>query len=170
MRPFLSMLFSELSNWHPCRILSRVNNTEPKCFKLLRSPGIDSKESSPPAYAAWRVGTTTLVLFVQSPIDCSKILGFLFCISVWPEEKGDGAGWQGRPLDGSRQEKVVLNCFHSQKWLYSLLSCFWYENALYSTWNIFFVKNLYLFCLFVYELYIHVLPRLIKNFSNDGVL
>ncbi len=32
-------------------------------FKLLRSPGIDSNESIPPAYVAWRAGTTTLFLF-----------------------------------------------------------------------------------------------------------
>ncbi len=31
-------------------------------FKLLRSPGIDSKESIPPAYVAWPVVTTTLFL------------------------------------------------------------------------------------------------------------
>ncbi len=29
-------------------------------FKLLRSPGIDSKESIPPAYVARRAGTTTV--------------------------------------------------------------------------------------------------------------
>jgi hypothetical protein len=29
-------------------------------FKLLRSPGIDSKELIPPAYVAWRAGTTAL--------------------------------------------------------------------------------------------------------------
>jgi hypothetical protein len=32
--------------------------------KILRSPGIDSKESIPPAYVAWRAGPTTL--FVDS--------------------------------------------------------------------------------------------------------
>jgi hypothetical protein len=31
-------------------------------FKLLRSPGIDSKDSIPPAYVAWRAGATTLFL------------------------------------------------------------------------------------------------------------
>jgi hypothetical protein len=31
-------------------------------FKLLRIPGIDSKESIPPVYVAWRAGTTTLFL------------------------------------------------------------------------------------------------------------
>jgi len=31
-------------------------------FKLLRNPGIDSKESIPPAYVAWRAGTTILFL------------------------------------------------------------------------------------------------------------
>jgi hypothetical protein len=31
-------------------------------FKLLRSPGIDSKESIPAAYVAWRAGTTTQFL------------------------------------------------------------------------------------------------------------
>ncbi len=28
-------------------------------FKLLRSPGIGSNESIPPAFVAWRAGTTT---------------------------------------------------------------------------------------------------------------
>ncbi len=31
-------------------------------FKLLRSPGIDSKKSIPPVYVAWRAGMTTLFL------------------------------------------------------------------------------------------------------------
>jgi hypothetical protein len=31
-------------------------------FKLLWSPGIDSKVSIPPAYVAWRAGTITLIL------------------------------------------------------------------------------------------------------------
>jgi hypothetical protein len=31
-------------------------------FKLLRSPGIDSKESIPPAYVAWRAVKTSLFL------------------------------------------------------------------------------------------------------------
>ncbi len=31
-------------------------------FKLLKSPGIDSKESITLAYVAWRAGTTTLFL------------------------------------------------------------------------------------------------------------
>jgi hypothetical protein len=30
-----------------------------RIFKLLVSPGADSKESVPPAYVAWRAGTTT---------------------------------------------------------------------------------------------------------------
>ncbi len=37
---------------------------EPKAgiFKLLRSPGIDSKESTTPAYVSWRAGTTNRVI------------------------------------------------------------------------------------------------------------
>jgi hypothetical protein len=31
--------------------------------ELLRSPGIDSKESIPPAYAAWWAGKITIFLF-----------------------------------------------------------------------------------------------------------
>ncbi len=31
-------------------------------FKLLRSPGIDSKESALPAYVAWRAGATILFI------------------------------------------------------------------------------------------------------------
>jgi hypothetical protein len=41
-------------------------NSRDGVFKLISSPGIDSKESILPAYVAWRAGTTTL-------IDCSKI-------------------------------------------------------------------------------------------------
>ncbi len=34
-----------------------------QCFlKILRTPLIDSKESIPPAFVAWRAGTTTLIL------------------------------------------------------------------------------------------------------------
>ncbi len=36
-------------------------------FKLLRNLGIDSKESNPPAYVAWRAGTTTLFLLGSQP-------------------------------------------------------------------------------------------------------
>jgi hypothetical protein len=39
-------------------------------FKLLRSPGIYSKESIPSAYVAWRTGITTRFL---APGDYSKI-------------------------------------------------------------------------------------------------
>jgi hypothetical protein len=43
-------------------------------LKLLRSPEIDSKESIPQAYVAWRAGTRTLFLLGSwPPIDCSKI-------------------------------------------------------------------------------------------------
>jgi hypothetical protein len=44
-------------------------------FKLLWSPEIDSKESIPPVYVAWRAGTRTLFLlgFWLPYIDCSKI-------------------------------------------------------------------------------------------------
>ncbi len=45
-------------------------------FKLLRSPGINFKESVPPAYVAWRAGTTTLLYSFSAarPTDCFKIL------------------------------------------------------------------------------------------------
>ncbi len=33
-----------------------------RIFKLFKSPRIDSRESIPPAYVAWRAGTTTLFL------------------------------------------------------------------------------------------------------------
>ena len=39
-------------------------------FKLLKSPGINSKESIPPSYIAWQAGTTTRFL---APMDCTKI-------------------------------------------------------------------------------------------------
>jgi hypothetical protein len=33
-----------------------------RIYKRLRSPGIDFKESIPPAYVAWRAGTTNRVI------------------------------------------------------------------------------------------------------------
>ncbi len=40
----------------------RENKSRDGIFKLLRSPGMDSKKSIPLAYVAWRAGTTTLFL------------------------------------------------------------------------------------------------------------
>jgi hypothetical protein len=44
--------------------LTRISGgrVQGRIFKLLRSPGIDSKEAISPAYAAWRAGTLTLFL------------------------------------------------------------------------------------------------------------
>jgi hypothetical protein len=43
-------------------------------FKLLRSPGIDSKQSIPPASVAWRAGYDNLIpTRFLAHIDCSKI-------------------------------------------------------------------------------------------------
>ncbi len=36
-------------------------------FKLFKIPGIDSKESFPPAYVDWRAGTTNLFLLSSQP-------------------------------------------------------------------------------------------------------
>jgi hypothetical protein len=41
---------------------SRDTVTWARIFKLLRSQKIDSKESIPPAYEAWRASTATLFL------------------------------------------------------------------------------------------------------------
>ncbi len=38
-----------------------------RIFKLLRSTRIDSKDSIPPAYVAWRAGTTILFLLSSQP-------------------------------------------------------------------------------------------------------
>ncbi len=42
-----------------------------RIFKRLWSPGIDSKEWTPPAYVAWRAGTIPARFL--APIDCLKI-------------------------------------------------------------------------------------------------
>ncbi len=43
--------------------LPTVRGTWAQILELLRSPRIDSKESIPPTYVAWRAGTTTLFIF-----------------------------------------------------------------------------------------------------------
>ncbi len=40
----------------------KETDKEDRIFKLLRSRGIDSKESDPSAYVAWRASTRTLFL------------------------------------------------------------------------------------------------------------
>ncbi len=50
-------------------------------LKLLRSPGMDSKESILPAYAAWRAGKATLFLHIPTtlfPIEFFKIPALLY--------------------------------------------------------------------------------------------
>jgi hypothetical protein len=53
------------------RPLSVVHSGSPRCidciFKLVRSPGIDSKESILPAFVAWQDGTKTLFLLGSQP-------------------------------------------------------------------------------------------------------
>jgi hypothetical protein len=45
-----------------------------RILTLLRSPGIDSNASAPPAFVAWRAGTITLIpTRFLAPIDCLKI-------------------------------------------------------------------------------------------------
>jgi hypothetical protein len=54
--------------WHNTpRMLPFIPNyllceSRARIFKLLRNPRIDSKESIPPAYVAWRVGSTNIFL------------------------------------------------------------------------------------------------------------
>ncbi len=63
VQDIIIMLDSQTENFIPrfeqgCFFIS----PEPGFFKLLRRPRIDSKESIPPAYVAWRAGTATLFL------------------------------------------------------------------------------------------------------------
>jgi hypothetical protein len=46
---------------------SRRRNICARIFKLLRSPGIDSKESVPPTYVAWLASTTPYSCSVPRP-------------------------------------------------------------------------------------------------------
>jgi hypothetical protein len=52
---------------------SLMGTDRARTFRLLKSPGIDSKESIPPVYVAWRAGTAICSYLVPSPIDCLKI-------------------------------------------------------------------------------------------------
>jgi hypothetical protein len=45
-----------------------------RIFKLLRSPGTDSKESIPPAYVAWQADTTTLFLLYTIPTQSEMVI------------------------------------------------------------------------------------------------
>ncbi len=70
--------------------LSSLCMARARIFKLLRGPGIDSKESIPPAYIAWRAGTTTLFLYlVPSPLRLFKnsntvLAGRAWCVEPIP--------------------------------------------------------------------------------------
>ncbi len=49
--------FSEFPRQH-----AQVNRQRARICKRLRRPGIDSEDSIPPAYVAWRAGTTNKVI------------------------------------------------------------------------------------------------------------
>jgi hypothetical protein len=46
----------------PSFVREFIKKTRARIFNLLRSPRMDAKESIPPAYVAWRAGTSTLFL------------------------------------------------------------------------------------------------------------
>jgi hypothetical protein len=58
--PSYAVLFPVLTRL--LHLTSIIIDNRDYIFKLLRSPGIDSKESIPPPNVAWRAGTTTLFL------------------------------------------------------------------------------------------------------------
>ena len=71
-------LLCPLTSWNGRPLQSRLCwvsvGIRARIFKLLRSPRIDSKDYIPPAYVAWRAGTTTLFLTrFLAPLNCSKI-------------------------------------------------------------------------------------------------
>jgi hypothetical protein len=64
------VIFIPISTQCGCTIpasLAWLAVQRPNFLKRLRSPGIDSKESIPPAYVDWRAGTTILSLFGSKP-------------------------------------------------------------------------------------------------------
>ncbi len=59
---FLLENFAGIDNKAYVKILTYDFAFRDGIFKLVRSPGIDSKESISAAYVAWRTGTPTMVL------------------------------------------------------------------------------------------------------------
>jgi hypothetical protein len=57
-------------------LLCKLKGPEPEFVYVLRSPGIDFEESIPPAYVAWRAGTTNRV-FIMGPTGWELIRGLL---------------------------------------------------------------------------------------------
>jgi hypothetical protein len=62
---------------------SKGNISRARIFKRLRSPGIDSKESIPPAYLAWRANTSRRVLYVPAYQAGDRFLGSLKGLKIW---------------------------------------------------------------------------------------
>jgi hypothetical protein len=80
-----NMMYGTLCrSWvEPAYVDSRARN-----FKLLRSPGIDSKRSILPAYVAWRAGDNPILTRFLTPVDCLKI----------PEQSRCHRIYHGQPL------------------------------------------------------------------------
>jgi hypothetical protein len=70
-----------------------------RIFKRLRSPGIDSNESIPPAYITWRDGTSNRVV-VPARQAWNRFLGSLkgLQIKAWNRFLGSLKGLQIRAL------------------------------------------------------------------------
>jgi hypothetical protein len=53
-----------------------ISNPRARIYKRLRRPGIDSEDSIPPAYVAWRAGTTNRVA-VPARQAWNRFMGFI---------------------------------------------------------------------------------------------
>ncbi len=91
--------------------------------KCLRSPGIDSKESIPPAYVAWRAGTSNRVVVPARPC-WESIPGLLIYQGVWelrpPESSWSSPQPPHRPsrpshatLSPQTQNTIVMMLFYT---------------------------------------------------------
>ncbi len=107
-------------NWHNFSVVSERPVVWARIFKLLRSPGIDSKELIPPAYVAWGAGTKTPFLPVSCPHRLfensitekwkheSKPIDESFGVEVWKT-----TGWtQDFPL----YIRILLNTGNPHRW------------------------------------------------------
>jgi hypothetical protein len=65
--PEIGKIEGKKTNW------IEVKQTEAVCLKLLWSPGIDSKELIPPAYALAGLYNNPIPARFLAPLDCSKV-------------------------------------------------------------------------------------------------
>ncbi len=106
--------------------------------KRLRSPGINSEESIPPAYVAWRPGTTNRVIVLPARQAGNRFLGSLKGLRIRARLSESGIGIGGGKGEGEGRNDSLSRSFLKRIFFVDI---FFLSPSSFSILNYFFYKK-----------------------------